>query len=63
MRLDSEAKKSANADFKALLPVSAFMNLKNAMNLEAIKSIIPQREVAINLDQDIFFQAWDISRK
>ena len=53
----SEAKKSPTLAFKDLLPVSALMNLKNAMTLPAIKNSIPAREIAINLDQNVFVQA------
>ena len=51
----SEAKRSRDEEWTALLPVAAAVNLRNALQMKGIKEKVPRSEVAINLDQDVMF--------
>ena len=53
-----QAKKSVKCDFEDLLPVAASVNLATARRLPKVQSFLERgHEVAINLDQNVSFQA------
>ena len=55
---ETEAKKSVHSSFADLLPVAAQVNLSNALEFPRLREMLHScKEVAINLDQDVFVQA------
>ena len=50
---DCQAQRSRDEEWPDLLPMSAYVNLRQARELDKLKCLIPTNEVAINLDQNV----------